>query len=88
MRQYVAIRNQMKAVLAENAPDAQEKVQALDAERRALFTEDEQGALKALSRTIDNLKKPEARFKVLKKMLAEQEVRSTESDFNVFSNWL
>lgn len=88
MRQYIVIRNQMKTVLAENAPDAQETVKALDAERRALFTEDEQAALNALSRTIDNLKKPEARFKVLKKLVAEQEIRSTETDFNVFSNWL
>ena len=39
-------------------------------------------------RTIDNLKKPEARLKVLKKQLAQQETRSTETDFNVFSNWL
>ena len=88
MLDYVAIRDRMKAESAKRTPESQAKVQELDQERKALFSGEEQEALQALVRTIDNLKKPEARLKVLKKQLAQQETRSTETDFNVFSNWL
>lgn len=88
MLDYVEIRSRMKAEAAKQTPEAQAQVDALDQERTALFSAEERGALQALKRTIDTLKKPEARLKVLKKQLTQQEIRSTETDFNVFSNWL